>query len=75
MQSLLDELRHACSTVDSDVRDALTDADNEDEFADLVAGSMENLMQEAYWWGKSVLDVLRGRGPLPHVMQPLFWIE
>ena len=75
MQELLEGLKHASSTVDSDIRDALEGTENMEAFVENAVNSMESLAQEAYWWGKSVLDVSQGGESLPYTMKPMFQIE
>lgn len=75
MQELLEGLWDASSTIESDIGDALEDAVCEENLASYTVSKMEDLAQEAYWWGKSVLDVSKGGEPLPHTMRAMFQIE
>ena len=75
MQELIKGLDDASSTVESDIQDALEDAVCEENLASYAVSKMEDLAQEAYWWGKSILEVSKGGEPLPDVMKPMFQIE
>jgi hypothetical protein len=43
LQELLSDLKHASSTIENDIRDALEDAENDEDFASKALSAMENL--------------------------------
>ena len=75
MQELLNGLKDASPTVDAYIKDAIEGTPNEEEFASWVVSMMEELAQEACWWGKSVLDISGGGKSLSPTMKPMFQIE
>ena len=64
MQVLLSNLRHASSTIEYDIQDALDDADDEEDFVDRVDIVMHALIEETHWWIDWVRLVYQG-SPLP----------
>ena len=63
MQGLLSNLRHASSTIDYDIQDALDDAGEEEAFVDRVDIVMHALIEETHRWIDWVRLVHQGAPP------------